>query len=80
MEAKIRVIDRPIATDNEGRVLEAGVGWYPSPLLDAGFYDSCLVGGSRPAVARRGTKPSGELLRVATEVVRRDRAIFRGLG
>lgn len=80
METKIRVIDRPIATDSEGKVLEVGVSWYPSQSLDSKVYDSCLVGGSRPYVQTRPSNGHDDLVRVARDVVRRDWAIFRALG
>jgi len=80
MEPKTRVIDRAIATDSDGKTIVAGVGWFPSSGVDRKIYDSCLTGDSRPLKGDRATAKHDELTRVAKEVIRRDRAIFRGLG
>jgi hypothetical protein len=80
MEAKVRVVTGPVATDQDGTVVSGGIAWYPGSAYDSQVYIPSLANGTRPVAAHSGAPRTKEsMAATARKFLDKDRAIFRGL-
>jgi len=79
MAPKVRVVDGPLPTNQDGSVVLSGICWYPGSGYDTKVYVPSLAGGTRPVASGHAHRSKDTLLSIAREVVKRDGDIFRGL-
>lgn len=79
MERKVRVVDGPLPTDEEGREIHVSATWFSDSVASQRYYDPALVNGTRPTSTTREAAYRRVLLARADEVLERNSKLFRDL-
>lgn len=79
MEHKVRVVNGPLPTDQEGREVRVAATWYADTGRSPRYYDPVLVNGTRPVSASRELNCREVLLARADSVLERNSKLFRAL-
>lgn len=79
MDEKVRIVNGPIPTDDEGRQIQWCVSWYSEAATTTRFYDSSLVNDAKPESRNRTANPRQAFMARAERILEKNARIFREL-